>query len=187
MRIDIGTEDKKMLCAIARDAIEARLSGRERRAFGPGASFAHVEDGSGGAFVTLRRKGVLRGCVGLMASDRPLPETLCEMAEAAAFGDPRFPPLARSEAADIDIEITLLGPMQKIRGADEIRVGRHGLYISAQGRSGVLLPQVAGEYGWDKFEFLDHVCLKAGLAPGAWQDPKTKLYIFEGIVFGEKD
>lgn len=122
-----------------------------------------------------------------MQSEMPLAETVRNMAEAAAFEDPRFDPLTRAEFPDIDIEITVLGPMRSIRGEDEVIVGKHGLYLTAKGRVGVFLPQVATENGWDRLEFLDKLCLKAGLPPGTWKDANAQLYVFEGLVFGEKD
>ncbi|HWP68481.1 MAG TPA: TIGR00296 family protein, partial [Rectinemataceae bacterium] len=100
--------------------------------------------------------------------------------------DPRFDSLSRSEIADIGIEITVLGQLEKIREEKDIIVGKHGLYIIAKGRAGVLLPQVATEYGWDARTFLENVCLKAGLPPSEWKNPDTQLYAFEGLVFAEK-
>lgn len=195
MDLVLSLDEKRALCAIARESIEARLfhraqampasgKGFRRRAGSAGSTGSAV---SAGAFVTLHENGQLRGCIGRMRSELPLDETISEMAQAAAFEDPRFDPVSRAEIADITIEITVLGILRKIASAEEIVVGNHGIYIIARGRSGVLLPQVATEYGWNRLEFLDHVCLKAGLPPGAWQDADTQLFIFEGIVFGESD
>ncbi len=195
MDLVLSLDEKRALCAIARESIEARLfhraqampasgKGFRRRAGAAGSTGSAV---SAGAFVTLHENGQLRGCIGRMRSELPLDETISEMAQAAAFEDPRFDPVSRAEIADITIEITVLGILRKIASAEEIVVGNHGIYIIARGRSGVLLPQVATEYGWNRLEFLDHVCLKAGLPPRAWQDADTQLFIFEGIVFGESD
>ena len=85
----------------------------------------------------------------------------------------------------IDIEITILSPFRKIGGSGDVLIGRDGVYIAAMGRSGILLPQVATEYGWDAPTFLEHVCIKAGVPTGAWKDPGAQLYAFEGLVFGE--
>lgn len=183
MDIELSTEEKKALCALARESIEASLAGR-KPSF-PSPSGALLE--RAGAFVTLHENGQLRGCIGRMESRLPLSETIAEMAYSAAFEDPRFEPLNPREKDDIAIEITVLGPLHKIDKAEEVTVGRHGLYIAARGRVGVLLPQVAVEYGWTALAFLDQVCVKAGLPPGAWKETGAKLYVFEGSVFGEKD
>ena len=182
MGILFSEEDRRLLGSVARESIESKLSHRPPR-------FPDPTEGclrGGGLFVTLRKKGRLRGCVGRMQGDMAVYETVKIMAAAAAFEDPRFPPLSRAEMGEIDIEITLLGPLEKIREAGEIVIGRHGLYIIDRGRAGVLLPQVATEYGWDAPAFLDNVCLKAGLPSSAWKSPEAQLYVFEGLVFPEK-
>jgi AmmeMemoRadiSam system protein A len=178
MELRLDEEDKNGLLAIARKSIEG--------CFRPAA----LPEYSGpsyrlGAFVTLHEDGRLRGCIGRMASDLPIAETVSRMAKAAAFEDPRFEALSEEELTSVNIEISLLGPMLKISDPEELHVGRHGIYIYLRGRSGVLLPQVAVEYGWDRYVFLDQVCYKAGLPPGAWKDPGAELYIFEGLIFGE--
>lgn len=198
MDLVLSLDEKRALCAIARESIEARLfhraqampasgEGFRKRAGVVGATGPAGAAYSAGAFVTLHENGQLRGCIGRMRSELPLDETISEMALAAAFEDPRFDPVSRAEIADITIEITVLGIPRKIASAEEIIVGNHGIYIIAKGRSGVLLPQVATENGWNRLEFLNHVCLKAGLPLGAWQEAATQLFIFEGIVFGESD
>jgi len=189
MDLVLSLDEKRALCAIARESIEARLFHRAQAMPASGKGFRKRAGAavSAGAFVTLHENGQLRGCIGRMRSELPLDETISEMAMAAAFEDPRFDPVSRAEIADITIEITVLGIPRKIASAEEIIVGDHGIYIIARGRSGVLLPQVATENGWDRLEFLNHVCLKAGLPLGAWQEADTQLFIFEGIVFGESD
>lgn len=189
MDLVLSLAEKRALCAIARESIEARLFHRAQAmpASGKGLRRRAGASVSAGAFVTLHENGQLRGCIGRMRSELPLDETISEMALAAAFEDPRFDPVSRAEIADITIEITVLGIPRKIASAEEIIVGDHGIYIIARGRSGVLLPQVATENGWNRLEFLNHVCLKAGLPLGAWQEADTQLFIFEGIVFGESD
>ena len=189
MDLVLSLDERRDLCAIARESIEARLFHRIQAMPASGESYRQRAGagGSAGAFVTLHENGQLRGCIGRMRSELPLDETISEMALAAAFEDPRFDPVSRAEIADIEIEITVLGILRKIASAEEIIVGNHGIYIIGRGRSGVLLPQVATENGWNRLEFLNHVCLKAGLPPGAWQETDTQLFIFEGIVFGESD
>lgn len=140
-----------------------------------------------GAFVSLHKRGALRGCIGTFVGRRPLVNTVQEMALSASLNDPRFPPLSEDELKDIDIEISVLSPLREIKDVSEIEVGRHGIYITRGYLSGVLLPQVATEYGWDRDTFLEHTCLKAGLPPDAWKQEDTKIEIFDAQVFGEKD
>ena len=105
------------------------------------------------------------------------------MAIAAAFQDSRFKPVAQSELNDLDIEISVLTPLQKISDVEEITVGKHGIYIIKDYQSGLLLPQVATEQGWDRKTFLEHTCTKAGLPEEAWKDPSTEIYIFSADIF----
>ena len=177
----LDAEEKSALLATAREAIASRLE--KRQAVWPPASGALL--GPGGAFVTLHEKGSLRGCIGRMSSPDPLVTTIREMARAAAFEDPRFPALAHDELALVDIEITLLSPMRRIEDTAEIVLGLHGLYIVKGWKSGVFLPQVATEQGWDKETYLEQVCRKAGLPPDSWKSPEAAISIFEGAIFGE--
>jgi hypothetical protein len=137
-----------------------------------------------GAFVTLKQGGNLRGCIGHLRSEKELFRTIQEMAKAAGTEDPRFRPVKLAELAQVDIEISVLSPMIQVTDVSEIEVGRDGLYIVSDYRSGVLLPQVATEWGWDRDQFLQQVCRKAGLAPDAWKKGAT-LYRFSAEVFGE--
>ncbi len=139
-----------------------------------------------GAFVTLQEAGQLRGCIGHMWSNEQLYRLVQQMAIAAATEDPRFEPVRKEELAHIDIEISVLSPMQQVKSIDEVEVGRDGLYIVAGPYAGVLLPQVATEWGWDRDEFLREVCFKAGLPPDAWEKGAT-LFRFSAQVFGEKE
>ena len=136
-----------------------------------------------GAFVTLKRAGRLRGCIGQIIGQKPLYLTIIEMAKAAAFNDPRFEPLQAEELDDLDIEISILGPLERIEGMDQIEIGKHGLLIYKDGHSGLLLPQVATEWGWDAKTFLEQTCLKAGLEPECYLDPNAQIYRFEAKVF----
>jgi len=140
-----------------------------------------------GCFVTVHRSGQLRGCIGIFESRGPLWKNVEEMAIQAAFHDPRFPPLAEREYEKIDIEISVLSPLRKIDNVDEIKIGKHGIYITRSFNRGVLLPQVATEQGWDRDTFLDHTCLKAGLSPGSWRKAGTVIEVFTAEVFGEKE
>ncbi|MHB8834294.1 MAG: AmmeMemoRadiSam system protein B [Candidatus Methylomirabilia bacterium] len=137
-----------------------------------------------GAFVTITIGGQLRGCIGTFREDTPLFRTVAQMAQAAAREDPRFPPLTAAELPKIHVEISALTPMKPVADVAEIEVGRHGLYITRGFNSGVLLPQVATEYGWDRTTFLEQTCRKAGLPKNAWQEG-AKILSFEAEVFGE--
>ena len=136
-----------------------------------------------GAFVTLHKNGELRGCIGYIVPYDSLDSTVKKMAVAAAFEDPRFPPLRKEEFEEIDIEISALTPLKKINNINEIEVGKHGILIRKGPYSGVLLPQVATEYNWDRITFLSQTCMKAGLHSNCWQDEDTEIYIFSAEVF----
>lgn len=168
------------LAATALEAVASALEGR--RPHYPEAG-AVLRAATGGLFVSLHRKGSLRGCIGSMSSALPLLETVISMANAAAFEDPRFEPLTAAELDGLEVEITVLGELFPISGPEDFRIGRHGLFIAARGRTGVLLPQVAVEFGWGPEAFLAQVCRKAGLEAEAWKKPGTRLYAFEGDVF----
>ena len=141
---------------------------------------------SGGAFVTLRIEQALRGCIGHVEADGPLAETVQVVAMAAAADDPRFPPLRPEELSQVVIEVSVLGPLEPCSGPAHIEIGRHGLLVGDGAGRGLLLPQVAVEWGWDGHTFLSQACVKAGLRPDAWQDEAT-IFRFEAQVFGEDD
>ncbi|MCM8765432.1 MAG: AmmeMemoRadiSam system protein A [Candidatus Omnitrophica bacterium] len=140
-----------------------------------------------GVFVTLKKGGELRGCIGRISSEVPLYQTIQEMAIEASLNDPRFFPLSFKELPEIEIEISVLSELKKIEDIKEIEVGKHGIIIRRGFNSGLLLPQVATEYHWDREEFLNHTCLKAGLPLSAWKDKRTQIYIFSAEVFSEKE
>ena len=135
-----------------------------------------------GAFVTLKKNGLLRGCIGYIEPVYPLYQTVIQTAIAAACQDPRFPPLSSEELDNLEIEISVLTPLKKIDSPKLVEVGKHGLVLSQWGRRGVLLPQVAVENHWSRETFLDEACLKAGLPRDAWKSG-ADIYIFEAIVF----
>jgi AmmeMemoRadiSam system protein A len=136
-----------------------------------------------GVFVTLKIGGHLRGCIGHIVGDSPLFENVYAMAQAAAFQDPRFPPLSASEFDALDIEISVLSPLEICPDLERIEVGRHGLLVQQGGHSGLLLPQVAPEWGWDRLTFLQQTCGKAGLPPNAYSEPDAHVFWFEAEVF----
>jgi AmmeMemoRadiSam system protein B/AmmeMemoRadiSam system protein A len=137
-----------------------------------------------GVFVTLRKAGQLRGCVGRQVSEMPLGQLVGAMALQAAFRDRRFTPLRLDELDDVRIEISLLTPLEKIRSAEEIVPGRDGVWMYKGDRSAVFLPHVATEQGWDREQLLDRLCLKAGLPEGSWREG-ADLYTFRAVVFSE--
>jgi AmmeMemoRadiSam system protein A len=121
-----------------------------------------------------------------VVAGKPLIDTVAEAAQSSAFSDPRFPALTQRELREIDIEISVLSPMQNIESVEEIQVGTHGIMLRNGSRSGLLLPQVATEYGWDLETFLTHTCYKAGLSGECWRSPETEIEIFSAVVFGEE-
>ncbi|HAH20974.1 MAG TPA: hypothetical protein DCL49_08750 [Candidatus Omnitrophica bacterium] len=181
----LTTQQKKKLLDIARATIEAYVTSGKRLTF--------TEDDqklreTNGAFVTLHSQGALRGCIGTIIGQKPLYETIRDMAIESSSADPRFPAVTKLELKDIDIEISVLSPLQKIASIDEFVLGTHGVLVRQGFQQGVFLPQVAAETGWTKEEFLSNLCLhKAGLSPKAWQDPKTELFIFSAEIFSEKE
>ncbi|PIT88123.1 MAG: hypothetical protein COU29_03875 [Candidatus Magasanikbacteria bacterium CG10_big_fil_rev_8_21_14_0_10_36_32] len=140
-----------------------------------------------GAFVTLKKDGQLRGCIGIFEPDIILADVIKNMALSSAFNDTRFEPLQINELNLITIEISVLSPMKQINNADSIEIGTHGVYIKKGRQSGVFLPQVATEMNWDKETFLNNLCVeKAGLPKNCWQDSSSEIYIFTAQVFAEK-
>ena len=137
-----------------------------------------------GAFVTLRVGGDLRGCIGYPEGDRLLVDVVERCAISAAVSDPRFPAVRASEWPLVDLEISVLGPIEVVRDIADIEIGRHGLIAELGDRRGLLLPQVAVEWKWDREEFASHTCVKAGLPKDAWRHDAT-LFKFEAEVFGE--
>jgi len=173
-------EIQRELLAIAREALEARV--RRVRVSWPDAG----EEGEPrhGAFVTIFCRGELRGCLGRVTSDMPLPRLIRHLAQEVADSDPRFEPVRASELADISVEVSVLTPEREIQSVLEIEIGRHGLIVERGRHRGLLLPQVAPEHGWDRETFVAHTCLKAGLSPDDWRHG-ARLFVFEAQVFGE--
>jgi AmmeMemoRadiSam system protein A len=182
MEFQLTREEKQILLATARRAITARLEKRTPRYPQP----TEVLKKKCGAFVTLHKRGKLRGCIGFVVAGKPLIDTVAEAAQSSAFADPRFSTLTQRELKEIDIEISVLSPMRRIESVEEIEVGTHGIMLRNGLRSGLLLPQVATEYGWDRETFLTHTCYKAGLSGECWRSPETEIEIFSAVVFGEE-
>jgi AmmeMemoRadiSam system protein A len=139
-----------------------------------------------GAFVTLRIKGELRGCIGYLEPELLLVDVVERCAVSAAISDPRFPPLGAEEWSDVHLELSVLGPIEPVDDIKEVEIGRHGLVIEFGRRRGLLLPQVAVEWQWNAEQFAAQTCIKAGLPKDAWQKG-AKLFKFEAEVFGEID
>jgi AmmeMemoRadiSam system protein A len=173
-------KDRATLLKIARDAIEAHVSRTRARV----SNQSELTARSAGVFVTVYCRGELRGCIGRIGVDRPLPETVEECARSAASADPRFSPISSDELQDLDVELSLLGPLEAIAAASEVEVGRHGLVVERDGRRGLLLPQVATEWDWNAETFLARTCQKAGLPFDAWKRG-AKIWRFEAEVFSD--
>ncbi|MBU2251823.1 MAG: AmmeMemoRadiSam system protein B, partial [Proteobacteria bacterium] len=176
-------EDKRALLALARETISRFLTTQMvplPRGFSPAAMEQR------GVFVTLKKHGNLRGCIGRMIPDRPLATLVGAMALQSAFEDPRFRQVALEEVPKLEIEISVLTPMKPVSGPGDIVVGRDGVLLQKGGRSAVFLPQVAPEQGWGRDEMLNQLSLKAGLPPGAWREG-ARFSTFQALVFGEAD
>lgn len=181
---ELKNEEKKELLKIARQTIKSLLDKKPL----PKAEYKYaIFKEKCGAFVTLNKNNMLRGCIGYVFAYKPLEDTIIEMAQAAAFRDPRFPALRKSEYPDLKIEISVLSPIREITDVEEIQVGKHGIIIESGGNSGLLLPQVATEYGWDRETFLEHTCQKAGLPKDIWKKKGTTIKIFSADVFHEEE
>jgi AmmeMemoRadiSam system protein A len=174
------SSERQMLLRIARDAIAARLAGTTYTVPEVPSSLLRA----GGAFVSLHRAGDLRGCIGRIDAPDPLAGVVAECAVSAAIRDPRFPPVSRDELRLLEIEVSILTPLERVNDVSEVEVGRHGLVVRQGFHSGLLLPQVATEWQWDRDTFLGQTCRKAGLPSDAWR-AGAEIYRFEAEVFGE--
>ncbi len=178
----LNAEQKSFLLSVARQAIRQAVIGEEA----PDLSTSdQVLTRLAGAFVTLKISGELRGCIGYVEGVMTLVQTVAQMAQAAALKDPRFTPITPAEVDAVEIEISVMSPLQPVDGIDGIVVGRDGLVITRGMRRGLLLPQVAGEWGWNREEFLSHTCMKAGLPEDAWRSDNVTIERFEAEVFSE--
>ncbi len=186
MELLSDSEGKAALC-LARKTIEKLICNIEIDCD----ELSPVFEENRGVFVTITKKGELRGCIGLPYPVYPLREGIIEAAVSASTSDPRFPPVSPAEIDDIRIEVTILSIPERLTCPPEDRdrnivIGKDGLIIQGHGRSGLLLPQVATEYNMEPEEFLDHVCMKAGLPPGMWRSADTEVLVFQGQIFTER-
>ena len=178
----LSKSEASVLLKIARHAITQQIM---NDAYNPEPREEKSLNMHSGCFVTIKQKGHLRGCIGNFQSQQPLFKEVATMAVAAASQDPRFPPMNKNDLDNFNLEITILSPLEKIDNTDQIEVGTHGIYIIKGFNRGVLLPQVATEYGWDKETFLRQTCVKAGLPENSWQQPDAEIYIFSGQIIHE--
>jgi AmmeMemoRadiSam system protein A len=181
--VSLGERECRRLLAVARHALVARLCAAPAPALEP----SPEPTVSGAAFVTLRRRtdDELRGCIGTLEAGEALTAVVGRMAVAAATQDLRFPAVTAEELPLIAVEISVLTPPVPIE-PEQVQPGLHGLVVRAGGRSGLLLPQVATDHGWDRETFLAQTCVKAGLPRDAWKDPRATVLAFTAIVFAEE-
>lgn len=183
--IELNNDQKRKLLILARKTIADKLGiseGLDSPSFDE-----DIFKEKCGAFVTIHIKGSLRGCIGYIEGFKSIPETVAEMALSCAFRDPRFSSLTAEDYKKIDIEISILCPIEKVDDVREIVVGRDGLIVTRGYNRGLLLPQVPVEQGWDRETFLSHTCMKAGISPDSWKKPDVLIEKFSALVFSEHD
>lgn len=177
----LGSLEKQLLLDVARKALVAAVERRE--------SLENLSESipieCGGVFVSLYRRGRLRGCIGQIGAHDSLIRMVAHCAKSAALEDPRFSPVRTDELPGIEIELSVLSTPEII-SLDQIETGKHGLMVSNGSQRGVLLPQVARQFGWTAMRFLEETCLKAGLDREAWKDPETRVQAFTAELLSEK-
>ena len=180
----LSNEEKRTLLTIARSTLDKYLKeGKPPRIEVDSENLKEKR----GAFVTLKKNGQLRGCIGRIVADIPLYKVISEVVIDSAANDPRFPAVEYQELKDIEIEISVLTPFAKVQRIEEIEVGKHGLIIRKGFNSGLLLPQVPGEFGWDREEYLQNLCYKAGLSPNEYKEEGVEIQKFSAEVFSEEE
>ncbi|MBN2725010.1 MAG: AmmeMemoRadiSam system protein A [Deltaproteobacteria bacterium] len=184
MEITLSCEDKKILLDLARKSISDKLQKKPVDSGLISEIEQKIQGVCGGAFVTLKINGNLRGCIGNFGETKSLPKLIHKMALASAFGDPRFNQLKTEELSLIEVEISVLSELFPIEPQNVV-IGKHGLYLTLRNFGGVLLPQVPVEWNWDREEFLENLCMKAGLPVGSHLHEKAVLEGFTADVFSE--
>lgn len=179
---EYSEEDGEKLLKLARDVIASEFDSETKIEILKEKQFRQAR----GVFVTLTENGDLRGCIGLPYPTKALRDAVVEAAKSAAFSDPRFPSLGKEEFEKVKIEISILTNPEEVTEIKNIKIGEDGLICKFLGYSGLLLPQVAREYKWNKIQFLENLCRKAGLPNSAWQDKNFKLWKFQAQIFDEK-
>jgi AmmeMemoRadiSam system protein B/AmmeMemoRadiSam system protein A len=179
----LSQREKDELLKIARQSVETAV--REQKFYQPATGgLEHLAEAHG-AFVTLKERGELRGCIGYITPVKSLAETVRDVAAFAALEDRRFTPVTAGELGQLQYEVSVLSPLRRVTDVKQIHVGRHGLVMMKGAYEGLLLPQVPTEQGWDRTTFLEQTCVKAGLPRNAWKDEDTDIYMFTALVFGE--
>ena len=179
----LSEKERSELLALAHKSVESAV--KQRREYEPGANVSEDLNRERGAFVTLSKSGVLRGCVGYMSATKPLYVTVRDTAALAALRDPRFQPVSESELPHLEYEISVLSPLRRVKDIRQINVGQDGLLVKNGAREGVLLPQVPVEQKWDRQMFVEATCEKAGLPSDCWKAEDTDIFMFTAVVFGE--
>ena len=182
-QFSLNNHEKTELLRLARKSVEYAV--REKKAYEPTASASEVLNQERGAFVTLRKSGDLRGCIGYTSAAKPLYMTVRDTATLAALRDTRFQPVSASELSQLDYEVSVLSPLRRVLDVRQIKVGQHGLLMKNGPHEGLLLPQVPVDEKWDRPRFLEETCAKAGMRSGCWKDENTDIFIFTAVVFGE--
>ncbi len=182
-QFSLNGHEKNELLALARKSVEYAV--REKKAYEPAASASEVLNQERGAFVTLRKSGELRGCIGYTSAEKPLYMTVRDTATLAALRDPRFQPVSASELPQLEYEISVLSPLRRVLDIREIKIGQHGLLMKNGAYEGLFLPQVPVEEKWDRQKFLGETCVKAGMHSNCWKDENTDIFMFTAVVFGE--
>ena len=182
-RFTLSDRDQQELLRIARKSAETAV--RSGKLYGPPVPASPALLAERGAFVTLREKGALRGCIGYVSAVKPLYLTVRDVAALAALRDSRFPPVTPGELGLLEYEISVISPFRQVLDVKQIKVGRDGLMILKGGQDGILLPQVPSEENWDRNTFLEQVAMKAGLPARAWKDEDADLFTFTALVFAE--
>jgi AmmeMemoRadiSam system protein A len=180
----IDRQEQEKLLQWVRATIEAAVRGEPLTEI-PDAELSEHLRAPHGVFVTLKKRGELRGCIGKMDFERSLWSNALTAAVASALEDPRFPPVTAPELGEISIEISILNPPEDIPRPEMFDVARHGIIVQKGWRHALLLPKVAPEQGWDATKTLEMVCWKAGLPADAWRDPSARLQVFTAFDFGE--
>jgi AmmeMemoRadiSam system protein B/AmmeMemoRadiSam system protein A len=181
----LSQRDKDELLRIARKSVESSVRDRKQFEYSPVGFEALAQER--GAFVTLKERGQLRGCIGYVAPIKPLCITVRDVAAFAALRDTRFRPVSAAELGALEYEISVLSPLRRVLDIKEIRVGQHGLVMKRGETEGLLLPQVPVEEKWDRATFLEQTCLKAGMSRNCWQSDDTDIFRFTALVFRPPD
>jgi hypothetical protein len=179
----LSAHEKSELLALARKSVDYAV--KEKKPYEPAADWSDSLSQERGAFVTLKKSGELRGCIGYTSAVKPLYMTVRDTATLAALRDSRFPPVSAAELSQLDYEISVLSPLRRVRDIRDIKVGEDGLLMKNETYEGLLLPQVPVEQQWNRQTFLEETCAKAGMPSGCWKDENTDIFMFTAVVFGE--